>query len=60
MLNQKSIKSGINLSFRKNKTQSEEEAALLTSIRENDYGYIPPGFGLNGSIANVMSRFTAR
>ncbi|PAV66156.1 hypothetical protein WR25_20960 [Diploscapter pachys] len=49
-----------NLFHRRNKTQSEEEAALLTSIRENDYGYIPPGFGLNGSIANVMSRFTAR
>ncbi|VDM77598.1 unnamed protein product [Strongylus vulgaris] len=31
----------------------EEESALI-SLRDNDYGYIPPGFGLNGNIANAV------
>uniref|UniRef100_A0A158PH33 Ligand-gated ion channel 50 n=1 Tax=Angiostrongylus costaricensis TaxID=334426 RepID=A0A158PH33_ANGCS len=33
---------------RRNPT-NEEESALI-SLRDNDYGYIPPGFGLNGNV----------
>ncbi|KAK6028541.1 Neurotransmitter-gated ion-channel transmembrane region [Ostertagia ostertagi] len=38
---------------------NEEESALI-SLRDNDYGYIPPGFGLNGNIANAMRSLGAR
>ncbi|VDO58010.1 unnamed protein product, partial [Haemonchus placei] len=38
---------------------NEEESALI-SLRDNDYGYIPPGFGLNGNIASAMRSFGAR
>jgi hypothetical protein len=33
----------------------EENAALLSQPRDNDYGYIPPGYGLNGNIKSAMS-----
>ncbi|PIO76643.1 Neurotransmitter-gated ion-channel ligand binding domain protein [Teladorsagia circumcincta] len=45
-------------SFRRNPA-NEEESALI-SLRDNDYGYIPPGFGLNGNIANAMRSLGAR
>jgi len=32
-----------------------EENPLLALARENDYGYIPPGYALNGSLRNAMS-----
>ncbi|WKY00494.1 hypothetical protein Q1695_014941 [Nippostrongylus brasiliensis] len=38
---------------------NEEESALI-SLRDNDYGYIPPGFGLNGNIANAMRSLGGR
>ncbi|CAI2349624.1 unnamed protein product [Caenorhabditis sp. 36 PRJEB53466] len=38
--------------------KNEEESALL-SLRDNDYGYIPPGFGLNGNLSNAMKSFTS-
>uniref|UniRef100_A0A1I7X756 Ligand-gated ion channel 50 n=1 Tax=Heterorhabditis bacteriophora TaxID=37862 RepID=A0A1I7X756_HETBA len=41
------------------KPQCEEESALL-SLRDNDYGYIPPGFGLNGNIASAMRSLGGR
>uniref|UniRef100_A0A1I7ZYM6 Ligand-gated ion channel 50 n=1 Tax=Steinernema glaseri TaxID=37863 RepID=A0A1I7ZYM6_9BILA len=33
---------------------NEEEHALL-SLRDNDYGYIPPGYGLNGNLKSALS-----
>uniref|UniRef100_A0A9J2PV68 Neurotransmitter-gated ion-channel ligand-binding domain-containing protein n=1 Tax=Ascaris lumbricoides TaxID=6252 RepID=A0A9J2PV68_ASCLU len=33
---------------------SEEECALM-SLRDNDYGYIPPGYGLNGNLKSAMA-----
>uniref|UniRef100_A0AC34F539 Uncharacterized protein n=1 Tax=Panagrolaimus sp. ES5 TaxID=591445 RepID=A0AC34F539_9BILA len=33
----------------------EENAALLSQPRDNDYGYIPPGYGLNGNLKSAMS-----
>ncbi|RCN36515.1 Neurotransmitter-gated ion-channel transmembrane region [Ancylostoma caninum] len=38
---------------------NEEESALI-SLRDNDYGYIPPGFGLNGNIASAMRSLGGR
>lgn len=38
--------------------KNEEESALL-SLRDNDYGYIPPGFGLNGNLASAMKSFSS-
>ncbi|CAJ0580920.1 unnamed protein product, partial [Mesorhabditis spiculigera] len=38
--------------FQRKKQKASEEEALL----HNDYGYIPPGFGLNGTLARAMSR----
>ncbi|CAI5444325.1 unnamed protein product [Caenorhabditis angaria] len=42
--------------------KNEEESALL-SLRDNDYGYIPPGFGLHnghgGSSGNVIKSFSS-
>lgn len=35
----------------------DEETALL---RDNDYGYIPPGFGLNGNLKNAMRSLGGR
>ncbi|VDK48480.1 unnamed protein product [Anisakis simplex] len=35
---------------------SEEECALM-SLRDNDYGYIPPGYGLNGNLKSAMASF---
>uniref|UniRef100_A0A0N4UZ96 Ligand-gated ion channel 50 n=1 Tax=Enterobius vermicularis TaxID=51028 RepID=A0A0N4UZ96_ENTVE len=29
-----------------------EETALVNLVRDNDYGYIPPGYGLNGTLKN--------
>uniref|UniRef100_A0A0K0D2D5 Neur_chan_memb domain-containing protein n=1 Tax=Angiostrongylus cantonensis TaxID=6313 RepID=A0A0K0D2D5_ANGCA len=43
---------------RRNPT-NEEESALI-SLRDNDYGYIPPGFGLNGNVVNAMRSLGAR
>lgn len=37
----------------------EEESALL-SLRDNDYGYIPPGFGLNGNIISAVRSLGGR
>ncbi|GMS89739.1 hypothetical protein PENTCL1PPCAC_11914 [Pristionchus entomophagus] len=41
------------------KIQSDEESALL-SLKDNDYGYIPPGFGLNGNISSAMRSLSGR
>ncbi|CAJ0599297.1 unnamed protein product [Cylicocyclus nassatus] len=38
---------------------NEEESALI-SLRDNDYGYIPPGFGLNGNIASAVRSLGGR
>ncbi|CAJ0942629.1 unnamed protein product, partial [Mesorhabditis belari] len=38
--------------FQRKKPKATEEEALL----HNDYGYIPPGFGLNGTLARAVSR----
>uniref|UniRef100_A0AC34Q0E5 Uncharacterized protein n=1 Tax=Panagrolaimus sp. JU765 TaxID=591449 RepID=A0AC34Q0E5_9BILA len=35
--------------------KSEDESAALLMPRDNDYGYIPPGYGLNGNIKSAMS-----
>ena len=35
--------------------KSEDENAALLMPRDNDYGYIPPGYGLNGNIKSAMS-----
>ncbi|CAI4222225.1 unnamed protein product [Auanema sp. JU1783] len=52
--------SNMSTMHRKNKTQCEEESAALLSLRDNDYGYIPPGFGLNGSLASAMRSLGGR
>ncbi|CAD6187811.1 unnamed protein product [Caenorhabditis auriculariae] len=54
-----SVSATSTLHRRPKSNKSEEEAALL-SLRDNDYGYIPPGFGLNGNIASAMKNFAAR
>uniref|UniRef100_A0A0N5AHQ4 Ligand-gated ion channel 50 n=1 Tax=Syphacia muris TaxID=451379 RepID=A0A0N5AHQ4_9BILA len=33
---------------------SSEEAAMLNLVGDNDYGYIPPGYGLNGTLKNAV------
>uniref|UniRef100_A0A7E4V0D7 Ligand-gated ion channel 50 n=1 Tax=Panagrellus redivivus TaxID=6233 RepID=A0A7E4V0D7_PANRE len=38
-----------------NNITDEENTALLGMPRDNDYGYIPPGYGLNGNIKTAMS-----
>ncbi|CAO4368570.1 unnamed protein product [Caenorhabditis nigoni] len=43
---------------RQKQPKNEEESALL-SLRDNDYGYIPPGFGLNGNLASAMKSFSS-
>jgi cation transporter family protein len=45
------------VSTAKTKSASEEENALLF-VRDNDYGYIPPGYGLNGNIQSVIAKIT--
>ncbi|KJH49597.1 Neurotransmitter-gated ion-channel transmembrane region [Dictyocaulus viviparus] len=42
------------------RNQVNEEESALISLRDNDYGYIPPGFGLNGNIANTMRTLRGR
>ncbi|TKR64972.1 hypothetical protein L596_025438 [Steinernema carpocapsae] len=36
-------------------SSNEEEHALLSMARDNDYGYIPPGYGLNGNLKSALS-----
>ncbi|CEF66217.1 Gamma-aminobutyric acid A receptor/Glycine receptor alpha family and Neurotransmitter-gated ion-channel transmembrane domain and Neurotransmitter-gated ion-channel family and Neurotransmitter-gated ion-channel ligand-binding domain-containing protein [Strongyloides ratti] len=48
------IGESINSCFRRNYTGSnEEKSALLNLARDNDYGYIPPGYGLHKSYPNL-------
>lgn len=34
---------------------AEEENALISLARDNDYGYIPPGYGLNDHLKATMA-----
>uniref|UniRef100_A0A0N4ZEI1 Ligand-gated ion channel 50 n=1 Tax=Parastrongyloides trichosuri TaxID=131310 RepID=A0A0N4ZEI1_PARTI len=48
------IGESINNCFKRNYTgNSEEKSALLNLARDNDYGYIPPGYGLHKSYPNL-------
>ncbi|CAB3403221.1 unnamed protein product [Caenorhabditis bovis] len=51
--------SASNTVYRRQKQPKNEEESALLSLRDNDYGYIPPGFGLNGNLANAMKSFTS-
>lgn len=35
--------------------QQDEESVLIKRTANNDYGYIPPGYGLNGNLKTAMS-----
>lgn len=37
---------------------AEEENALISLARDNDYGYIPPGYGLNDHLKATMASIT--
>uniref|UniRef100_A0A0N5BPR8 Ligand-gated ion channel 50 n=1 Tax=Strongyloides papillosus TaxID=174720 RepID=A0A0N5BPR8_STREA len=48
------IGESINSCFKRNYAgSSEEKSALLNLARDNDYGYIPPGYGLHKSYPNL-------
>lgn len=49
-----------NTIHRRHKSQKSEEESALLNLRDNDYGYIPPGFGLNGNLSNALISFSAR